>query len=72
MAIEEREEERRYEEAGQEQRRELDRRLLEDPITVLQPRPAVVVEATDSVADVSSRMADEGQGSVVVVEPEAA
>ena len=68
MTLEEREEERRYEEAGQEQRRELDRRLLEDPITVLQPRPAVVVEATETVADVAARMADEGQGSVVVVE----
>jgi CBS domain-containing protein len=70
MAIEEREEERRYEEAGRSKRRELDRRLLEDPITVLQPRPAVVVEPTQAVADVAARMADEGQGCVVVVENE--
>lgn len=70
MAIEEREEERRYEEAGRRERRELDRRLLEDPITVLQPRAPVVVEPAAKVADIAARMADPGQGCVVVVEGE--
>lgn len=70
MAIEEREEERRYEEAARETRRELDRRLLEDPITVLRPRAPVVVGADETVAAVAARMADPGQGCVVVTDGE--
>ena len=68
MNIEQKEEERRYREAGREEKRSLDRRLLEDPLRVLNPTPCVVVDAEETVSDVVRRMAESHQACVVVLE----
>lgn len=68
MNIEQNEEERRYREAAREEKRALDRRLLEDPIRLLRPRAPVVVKAGDNVADAVRKMAESRQGCAVVLD----
>jgi len=64
MTIEDREDERRYKEAGAS----LAAEILNDPVTVLKPKPAVVVAPGDRVADVVARMADARSGCAVVMD----
>jgi CBS domain-containing protein len=66
--IEQDEEERRYQEAAKEERRALERRLLEDPIRVLQPKTVATVAPDETVAHVVGRLAGAPQGCVVVLE----
>jgi CBS domain-containing protein len=62
------EEERRYQEAGGPRGRSLDSSVLSDPVRLLRPRQAIEVRRDETVSDAARRMADGGQGCVVVVE----
>lgn len=64
MSLEEREEERRYREAGSA----LASEILNDPVNVLDPKPAVVVAPGDSVTDVVKAMADARCGCALVLD----
>ncbi len=63
-----REEERRYEEAAQDEGRTLDSRILNDPVPLLKPKAAVIAAPDDSVLDVVKEMATKHCGCALVVE----
>lgn len=65
-----REEERRYREAAGREARTLDSRVLKEPLRKLEPRPALAVPADATIAEAAGRMAEAGQGCVVVLEEE--
>ena len=64
MSLEEREEERRYKEAGTA----IDAEVLNDPVNVLDPKPAVVVAPGDSVTSVVQAMAAASCGCALVLD----
>ncbi len=68
MSEESREEERRYEEAGRDEARTLDSRVLNDPVPVLKPKAAVVAGPDENVLDVVKQMASKHCGCALVVE----
>ena len=66
--IEEEEDEQRYQEAGVEEKKVLDSSVLNDPIRVLQPKPAIIVGPSEPVDAVVQRMRAERNGCALVVE----
>jgi len=68
MSVEQREEERRYEEAAEERVRRLESRVLEDPLRVLRRKEAVIAGPDDRLDEVVERMVAARQGCALVVD----
>ncbi len=67
-SIENEEDEQRYDESADEEKKVLDSSVLNDPVGVLQPKPAIIVGPSDPVETVVQRMRAERNGCALVVE----